>query len=120
MATPSPELIQALNNMRDEFMRLHAAFYAGSLGADEQTELAKHCTDMIEHTSHIGKGTVRPVPQAVYTRIDELDPDEKTYIERIQSSKQQGMDIDSIFNTQLKNKIDKIGKGKILKEGDKF
>ena len=108
MAEPSKELIQALNNMRDEFMRLHAAFYAGTLGEAEQAELAKHCNDMIEQTSHIGKGTVRPPSQAVYTRVDVYALLWIKLIERIRSM------------AEATPKQDKIGKGKIVKEGDKI
>ena len=118
MAEPSPELIKALISIRDEFMRLHAAFYAGTLGETEQAELAKHCNDMIEKTASIGKGTVRPPSQAVYTRIDELDPDEKIYIERIRSMAEATPKI--WLGNEHNYKQDKIGKGKIVKEGDKI
>ena len=118
MAEPSKELTKALNDMRDEFMRLHAAFYAGTLGEAEQAELAKHCNDMIEKTASIGKGTVRPPSQAVYTRMDELDPDEKIYIERIRNMAEATPKI--WLGTEHDYKQDKIGNGKIVKEGDKI
>ena len=120
MAEPSKELIKALNAMRDEFMRLHGAFYAGTLGEAEQAELAKHCNNMIEQTSHIGKGTVRPPSQAVYTRVDELDPDERIYIERIRSMAGGATPKKIWLGNEYNYKQDNIGKGKIVKEGDKI
>ena len=120
MATPKPETVKALNSLRDEMMRLNANFYAGMLTEGEQVKLAEYCNGMVMLTEHIAPGTTRPPQQGMYVTMDELDDDEITYIKKIRSEGQmQGRGWIENINRKAGQSVDRIGKGKIQKEGER-